>query len=149
MVHTASGDPIEVTGDSGIYSGDPAFEIAKSVYDHDVFVHTVGNSSLADWDKCFQLMGFHNGDDIPLGTNLPELMPKLTGGEEAGYLDPEEFIHGAGSGNAAKVVTQRERAKDEMVEYNKPRPALAEDRNNGTIIDHTGLDVRKGSITLG
>lgn len=148
LIHTASGTPIEVTADSGIYSGNPNFDIAKSVYDHDVFVHTVGNSSLADWDKCFQLMGFHDGDDIPLGTDLPELMTKLTG-VEGNYLDPEEFIHGAGSKNKENVEAQRERAKEEMVEYNSRRPALTEDRENGTIIDHKGLDVRKGSITLG
>ena len=145
FIKTASGDPIEVTGESAIYSGDPTFDIANSVYDHDVFVHTVGNSSLADWDKCFQLMGFHNGDDIPLGTNLPALMQDMASGK----FDPEKFIHGVGSDNAAKVVTQRELAKAEMVEYNKRRPALAEDRQQGTIIDHTGLDIRDGSITLG
>lgn len=147
LFHTASGAPIEVTGDSAIYSGNPSFDITKSKYSHDVFVHTVGNSSLGDWDKCFQLMGFHNGDDIPLGTDLPALMQALIEGN--GYLDPEEFIHGAGADNAADVVRQRENAKAEMVEYNKRRPALTEDRSYGTIIDHTGLDVRSGSITLG
>ena len=147
LFHTASGAPIEVVGDSAIYSGSPAFSDIAPVYNHDVFVHTVGNSSLADWDKCFQLMGFHNGDDIPLGTDLPALMQKLSEGN--GYIDPEEFIHGAGADNAAKVVYQRERAKEEMVEYNKRRPALTEDREHGTIIDSSGLDVRSGSITFG
>ena len=145
FIKTASGASIEVTGESAIYSGDPTFDIANSVYDHDVFVHTVGNSSLADWDKCFQLMGFHNGDDIPLGTNLPALMQDMASGK----FDPEKFIHGESAGNAEEVVRQRELAKAEMVEYNKRRPALAEDRQQGTIIDHTGLDIRDGSITLG
>lgn len=149
LFHTASGTPIEVAGDSAtaIYSGDPAFSGIAPVYNHDVFVHTVGNSSLGDWDKCFELMGFHDGDDIPLGTDLPALMQKLREGN--GYLDPEEFIHGADADNAAKVVEQRERAKDEMVEYNKRRPTLAEERSRGTIIDSSGLDVRAGHITLG
>lgn len=147
VLRTASSNPIKVTGNSSIYSGDPTFNITESAYDHDAFVHTVGNSSLADWDECFKLMGFHVGDDIPLGTDLPALMQKLREGK--GYTDPEEFIHGADADNAAKVVEQRERAKAEMVEYNKRRPALAEDRDNGTIIDHKGLDVRNGSITLG
>lgn len=147
LFHTASGAPIEVVGDSAIYSGVPDFSGIDPVYDHDAFVHTVGNSSFADWDKCFQLMGFHNGDDIPLGTDLPALMQKLIEGN--GYLNPEEFIHGADADNAKKVADQRERAKDEMVEYNKRRPALAVDRNNGTIIDSSGLDVRAGHITLG
>ena len=151
LFRTASGDLIEVTNpdSSKIYPNQPKFSDSTEqlVYNHDVFVHTVGNSSLGDWDKCFKLMGFHNGDDIPLGTNLPALMQKLSEGN--GYLDPEEFIHGADADNAAKVVEQRELAKAEMVEYNKRRPALGENRQQGTIIDHTGLDVRNGSITLG
>ena len=147
LFHTASGNPIEVAGDSAIYSGNPVFSDIAPVYNHDVFVHTVGNSSLGDWDKCFELMGFHDGDDIPLGTDLPTLMQALTDGN--GKFDPEAWIHGAGSNNAEKVAGQRELAKNEMVEYNKRRPALTENRQSGTIIDHRGLDVRDGSITLG
>ena len=59
------------------------------------------------------------------------------------------MIHGAGSNNAEKVAGQRELAKNEMVEYNKRRPALTENRQSGTIIDSSGLDVRAGHITLG
>ena len=147
LFHTASGDPIEVADDSAIYSGNPVFSDIAPVYNHDVFVHTVGNSSLGDWDKCFELMGFHDGDDIPLGTDLPTLMQALTDGN--GKFDPEAWIHGADSNNAEKVADQRELAKNEMVEYNKRRPALTENRQSGTIIDHRGLDVRDGSITLG
>ena len=147
VLRTASNNPIDVTGNPAIYSGDPTFEITKSVYDHDAFVHTVGNSSLADWDECFQLMGFHDGDDIPLGTDLPALMKALT--DRNVKFDPEAWIHGADSDNAKKVADQRELAKKEMVEYNSRRPALTEDRRNGTIIDSSGLDVRNGRITLG
>ena len=147
VLRTASNNPIDVTGNPAIYSGDPAFEITKSVYDHDAFVHTVGNSSLADWDECFQLMGFHDGDDIPLGTDLPALMKALT--DRNVKFDPEAWIHGADSDNAKKVADQRELAKGEMVAYNKRRPALTGDRDHGTIIDSEGLDVRKGRITLG
>ena len=145
LIKTTSKYPIKVTSNSSIYSENPNFNNIVPVYDHDAFVHTVGNSSLADWDECFQLMGFHNGDDIPLGTDLPALMQVMTSGE----LDPEEFIHGENADNAAKVVTQRENAKKEMAEYNKRRPDFVEDRNHGTIIDSTGLDVRSGRITLG
>ena len=147
VIRTAYKDSIKVTGNSKIFSGDPDFNATAPVYDHDAFVHTVGNSSLADWDECFQLMGFHNGDDIPLGTDLPALMQALT--DRNRKFDPEAWIHGADSDNAANVVTQRENAKKEMAEYNKRRPALVEDRDHGTIIDHTGLDVRDGRITLG
>ena len=147
VLRTASNNPIEVTGNSSIYSGDPTFDITKSVYDHDAFVHTVGNSSLADWDECFTLMRFHDGDDIPLGTDLPALMKALT--DRNVKFDPEAWIHGENADNANKVAAQRELAKAEMVEYNKRRPALTENRQSGTIIDHTGLDVRDGRITLG
>ena len=147
LILTASGAPIEVTDGSAIYSGVPKFDVHDSVYKHDVFVHTVGNSSLADWDECFKLMGFHDGDDIPLGTDLPALTQALIDGN--GKLDPEAWIHGEKADNAAKVVTQRELAKDEMTEYNKSCPALTKDRQQGTIIDYKGLDVRNGSITLG
>ena len=147
LFHTASGAPIEVIGESAIYYGNPDFSKIDPVYRHDVFVHTVGNSSLGDWDECFQLMGFHDGDDIPLGTDLPALMQALIDGN--GKLDPEAWIHGENADNAKKVVAQRELAKQEMVAYNSRRPALEEDRSNGTIIDSSGLDVRNGSIILG
>lgn len=145
LIRTTSKNPIRVTSNSSIYSEGPSFNDTAPVYDHDAFVHTVGNSSLADWDECFKLMGFHVGDDIPLGTDLPALMQVMTSGE----LDPEEFIHGENADNAAKVVTQRENAKKEMAEYNKRRPALVGDHERGTIIDSAGLDVRDGCITLG
>ena len=146
LFRTASGDPIEVTNSaSNIYPYQPKFGQLKPVYNHDVFVHTVGNSSLADWDECFKLMGFHDGDDIPLGTLLQDRIQMLASGD----IDPEEFIHGAAYGNAKKVVEQREFAKEEMKAYNSSRPELKENRQDGTIIDSSGLDVRNGRITLG
>lgn len=146
LLRTASGALIEVTNpDSKIYLNQPKFGQPKPVYSHDAFVHTVGNSSLADWDECFKLMGFHNGDDIPLGTMLPALMQ----GMAAGNLDPEEFIHGVNSQNKENVEAQRANAKEELVEWNAQHPALTEDRQWGTIIDSSGLDVRAGRITLG
>lgn len=147
ILRTASNNPIEVTDNSSIYSENPTFDITESVYDHDAFVHTVGNSSLADWDECFKLMGFHDGDDIPLGTDLPALMKALT--DRDVKFDPEAWIHGADSDNAKKVAYQRELAKDEMLAYNSRRPEFQLDKRKGTIIDHTGLDVRSGRITLG
>ena len=146
LFRTASNTPIEVTNpDSKIYPNQPKFGQCNPVYNHDVFVHTVGNSSLADWDECFKLIGFHDGDDIPLGTLLQDRIQMLSSGD----IDPEEFIHGAAYGNAEKVVEQRKFAKEEMAEYNKRRPALTENRQEGTIIDSSGLDVRKGRIILG
>ena len=142
---TLEGIPVQVLDSSSIYSGEPKFNGIEPVYSHDAFVHTVGNSSLADWDEFFKRAGFHDGDDIPMGTLLPVLIQNGSSGK----IDPEEFIHGKGSQNKENVEAQRELAKQEMVAYNSRRPALTEDRNHGTIIDHTGLDVRNGSITLG
>lgn len=147
ILRTTSNSPIQVTGNSSIYSGDPKFNIDASVYNHDVFVHTVGNSSLADWDECFTLIGFHDGDDIPLGTDLPALMQALT--DRNRPFDPEAWIHGENADNAKKVADQRKLAKDEMVAYNSSRPEFKLDNQNGTIIDSSGLDVRAGHITLG
>lgn len=146
LFHTASGALIEVNNsDSKICLHQPKFGGREPVYSHDAFVHTVGNSSLGDWDECFKLMGFHDGDDIPLGTDLPALMQVISSGK----LDPEAWIHGVGSHNKENVEAQRELAKNEMVAYNSRRPALEENRSHGTIIDSSGLDVRDGCITLG
>lgn len=146
LVRTASGALIEVNNpDSKIYLNQPKFGEGGFVFNHDAFVHTVGNSSLGDWDECFKLMGFHDGDDIPLGTDLPALMQVISSGK----LDPEAWIHGVGSQNKEKVEAQRANAKEELVAWNAQHPALTEDREHGTIIDSSGLDVRSGSITLG
>lgn len=147
LVRTALDTPIEVTNpdSSKIYPNQPEFGQPEPVYRHDVFVHTVGNSSLADWDEFFKLMGFHDGDDIPLGTDLPALMQVISSSK----LDPEAWIHGVGSQNKENVEAQRKLAKEELVAWNKQHPALTEDRQDGTIIDSSGLDVRKGRITLG
>lgn len=147
LLGTASSYPIKVTGNSSIYSGNPTFNINGSFYNHDAFVHTVGNSSLADWDECFTLIGFHDGDDIPLGTDLPALMQALT--DRNVKFDPEAWIHGENADNAKKVADQRKLAKDEMVVYNSSRPEFRLNNQDGTIIDSSGLDVRNGRITLG
>lgn len=147
LLSTDSGAPIKVVGDSAIYSGVPDFSGIDPVYDHDAFVHTVGNSSFADWDECFQLIGFHDGDDIPLGTDLPALMKALT--DRNVKFDPEAWIHGADSHNKENVEAQRANAKEELVAWNAQHPALTVKRNDGTIIDSSGLDVRNGRITLG
>lgn len=90
-------------------------------------------------------LGFHEGDDIALGTNLAKLSTDLNG------VDADEYIHG--KANKAKrekeVDKQRANAKEELVAWNAQHPALKENRSDGTIIDSSGLDVRNGRITLG
>ena len=90
-------------------------------------------------------LGFHEGDDIALGTNLAKLSTDLNG------VDADDYIHGKNNKatREKEVDAQRANAKEELVAWNAQHPALTENRQDGTIIDHTGLDVRKGSITLG
>ena len=90
-------------------------------------------------------LGFHEGDDIALGTNIAKLSTDLNG------VDADDYIHGKNNKatREQEVDAQRANAKEELVAWNAQHPALTKDRQDGTIIDHTGLDVRKGSITLG
>ena len=102
-------------------------------------------------------LGFHEGDDIALGTNLAILAP-TEGGSPLNGVDADEYMHGETKNESGKtnkelreqeVNTQRANAKEELVAWNAQHPDLAADQSNGTIIDHTGLDVRNGRITLG
>lgn len=90
-------------------------------------------------------LGFHEGDDIALGTNLAKLSTDLNG------VDADDYIHGKNNKatREQEVDEQRANAKEELVAWNAQHPALTEDREHGTIIDSSGLDVRSGSITLG
>lgn len=121
-------------------------------YGLEAFVWTVKGAEDTIIDPFFQqlnasllALGFHEGDDIALGTNLAKLSTDLNG------VDADDYIHGKANKatREQEVDEQRAYAKEELVAWNKQHPALKEDRNHGTIIDHTGLDVRDGSITLG
>ena len=95
-------------------------------------------------------LGFHEGDDIALGTNLTTLAP--TGSvSPLNKVDADEYMHGKDNKatRELEVNTQRANAKEELVAWNAQHPTLTEDRSNGTIIDSSGLDVRNGSIILG
>ena len=95
-------------------------------------------------------LGFHEGDDIALGTNLAILAP-TEGVSPLNRVDADEYVHGKDNKatREQEVNTQRANAKEELVAWNAQHPALTEDRNHGTIIDSSGLDVRAGHITLG
>lgn len=128
-------------------------------YGLEAFVWTVKDAEAGDKiiDPFFKqlnasllALGFHEGDDIALGTNLAVLAPA----EEVSPLnkvDANDYMHG--KTNKARrekeVDEQRANAKEELVAWNAQHPALTEDREHGTIIDSSGLDVRSGSITLG
>ena len=96
-------------------------------------------------------LGFHEGDDIALGTNLAILAPTDPKTSPLNRVDADEYVHGETNKatREQEVNTQRANAKEELVAWNAQHPALTEDRNHGTIIDSSGLDVRAGHITLG
>lgn len=96
-------------------------------------------------------LGFHEGDDIALGTNLAILAPTDPKTSPLNRVDADEYVHGKDNKatREQEVNTQRANAKEELVAWNAQHPALTEDRNHGTIIDSSGLDVRAGHITLG
>lgn len=130
---------------------------ASKKYGLEAFVWTVKGAEVTISDPFFKqlnasllALGFHEGDDIALGTNLATLAP-TEGVSPLNKVDADEYIHG--KGNKARreqeVDTQRAYAKEELAAWNKQHPALTEDREHGTIIDSSGLDVRSGSITLG
>lgn len=108
----------------------------------DPFFQQLNNSLLA--------LGFHEGDDIALGTNLAVLAP-AEGASPLNGVDADDYIHGKNNKatREQEVDEQRANAKEELVAWNAQHPALTEDREHGTIIDSSGLDVRSGSITLG
>lgn len=123
-------------------------------YGLEAFVWTVKDAEAGDKisDPFFQqlntslfALGFHEGDDIALGTNIAKLSTDLNG------VDANDYMHGKDNKAAREqeVDTQRANAKEELVAWNAQHPALMENRQQGTIIDSSGLDVRDGSITLG
>lgn len=101
------------------------------------------NDSLLD-------LGFHEGDDIALGTNLSILAP-TEGVSPLNKVDADVYMHGKDNKAAREqeVDEQRAYAKEELVAWNAQHPVLTQERSLGTIIDSSGLDVRKGRITLG
>lgn len=123
-------------------------------YGLEAFVWTVKDAEAGDKisDPFFKklnasllALGFHEGDDIALGTNLAQLSTNLNG------VDANEYIHGKANKatREQEVDEQRAYAKEELVAWNAQHPTLTENRSDGTIIDSSGLDVRSGSITLG
>lgn len=126
-------------------------------YGLEAFVWTVKGEEVGISDPFFQqlnasllALGFHEGDDIALGTNLSILAPTDSVSPLNG-VDADEYIHGKDNKatREREVDAQRKFAKEELVAWNAQHPALTENRQEGTIIDSSGLDVRKGRIILG
>lgn len=102
-------------------------------------------------------LGFHEGDDIALGTNLAELAP-ADGVSPLSGVDADDYMHGETKNELGKtnkelreqeVDEQRKFAKDELVAWNAQHPELTHDGTSGTRISKDGLDVRNGKIEIG
>lgn len=101
------------------------------------FFHQLNASLLA--------LGFHEGDDIALGTNLAQLSTDLNG------VDADDYIHGETNKatREQEVDTERAYAKEELVAWNAQHPGLDHDGLNGTRISSDGVDIRNGKIEIG
>lgn len=97
------------------------------------------NDSLLD-------LGFHEGDDIALGTNLEALAAYV-----GNTLDAEDYMHSEDNApdRAEEVADQRKLAKAELVEWNKQHPALTHNSTAGTRISSDGVDIRSGKLSIG
>lgn len=90
-------------------------------------------------------LGFHEGDDIALGTNLAKLSTDLNG------VDADDYMHGETNKalREQEVNTQRANAKEELGAWNAQHPALTHDGLSGTRISSDGVDIRNGKIEIG
>lgn len=99
-----------------------------------------------------QALGFHVGDDIPLGTNIATLIGGSDGNMSAsGGFDAEKYMHeGTDSDYIDELVdAQRKLAKEELVVWNAQHPELVHDGRSGTRISSDGVDIRNGKIEIG
>lgn len=154
----ASGKPFLSAGEPNVKS----FGLAYSPY---AFVWTVGsdvgeepkedvdNRTFAQkMNANAQALGFHVGDDIPLGTNIATLIGASDGNMSAlGGFDAEKYMHeGTDSDYIDELVdAQRNLAKEELRVWNAQRPALTHDGRSGTRISSDGVDIRNGKIEIG
>lgn len=121
-------------------------------YGLEAFVWTVKGAKDTISDPFFQqlnasllALGFHEGDDIALGTNLAKLSTDLNG------VDADDYMHGETNKELREqeVNTQRVNAKEELVAWNAQNPALTHDGLSGTRISSDGVDIRNGKIEIG
>ena len=135
-------------------------QVLVPVYSQSAFVWTVGKDvgGEIDVDPNFaqqmnahaQALGFHIGDDIPLGTNLPDLLEKMSSD-----FDAEAYMHDTFEMNDEEytvdelVDEQRNLAKAELVAWNAQHPALALAELEGTRVSKDGVDIRNGNIRIG
>ena len=152
VIHNISGEDVRWLDTKALPEG------SSLKYGLEAFVWTVKEREVKLDEPFFKqlndsllALGFHEGDDIALGTNLAILAPTDPKTSPLNRVDADEYVHGKDNKatREQEVNTQRANAKEELVAWNAQHPALTEDRNHGTIIDSSGLDVRAGHITLG
>lgn len=121
-------------------------------YGLEAFVWTVKGAEDTISDPFFQqlnasllALGFHEGDDIALGTNLAKLSTDLNG------VDADDYMHGETNKalREQEVNTQRANAKEELGAWNAQHPALTHNGLSGTRISSDGVDIRNGKIEIG
>ena len=152
VIHNISGEDVRWLDTKALPEG------SSLKYGLEAFVWTVKDREVKLDEPFFKqlndsllALGLHEGDDIALGTNLAILAPTDPKTSPLNRVDADEYVHGKDNKatREQEVNTQRANAKEELVAWNAQHPALTEDRNHGTIIDSSGLDVRAGHITLG
>lgn len=153
-----SGGTVTWFGKKGIPAG------TSLKYGLEAFVWTVKDREVKLDDPFFQqlnnsllALGFHEGDDIALGTNLAVLAP-AEGASPLNGVDADEYMHGETKNESGKtnkelreqeVDVQRANAQAELVAWNAQRPGLTHDPFNGTRISSGGVDIRNGKIEIG
>lgn len=164
--YTLSGSYNLITGHSGQFltAGLPTVGDSKAiieVYSPDAFVWTVGSDvgeEGAEDTRTFAQkmnaaaasMRFHVGDDIPLGTNISNLLATMSKGNATSPLkgfDAEKYMHEGTDSDS--IDEQRKLAKEELVAWNAQHPALVHDGLSGTRISSDGVDIRNGKIEIG
>lgn len=95
-----------------------------------------------------QALGFHIGDDIPLGTNIATLIVNMSAKDG---FDAEKYMHEGTDSDYIdeRVDAQRNLAKEELKAWNAQHPGLVKDVLNGTRISSDGVDIRNGKIEIG
>lgn len=126
-------------------------------YGLDAFVWTVKDKDADIHDTFFAALnasllslGFHEGDDIALGTNIQALADSMVG-EGGEPVDPEDYMHSEENmgQREAEIDAQRNLAKEELVAWNAQHPALTHDAHAGTRISSDGVDIRDGKLSIG
>lgn len=131
-------------------------------YGLEAFVWTVKDRKVKLNEPFFQqlnasllALGFHEGDDIALGTNIGALSGE---NNPLNGVDADDYMHGETENELGEtnkelrekeVDDQRKFAQDELKAWNAQHPAFDHDGLSGTRISSNGVDIRKGKILIG